>query len=326
MKIAINELRQKIIETLKNRYNQEESGYIADVLLYAEMSGVKPMGIVKMVGTEPIQDMAAEHEPKIERDTKLSRLINAGGNAAPIVCGQAVEVAIQKAKEHGMAIVGVYNTHSSNLTQAYYVERIAQNDLIGISMSSAPASSTGFDSIDPIFGTNPMGLAFPTNDDPLVFDMTTAAMPWSGLVLAQARGEQIPENIAIDAQGNPTTDPGEAMEGATIPFDHGYKGSGLALMVETLAGPLVNAAYVDTSLDSSYGSLFIAIDPSLLIDTDKFKKSASDLLNKIKASRKKSSVDEIRLPGERAKESRKQALASGSVDVDEAVLKQLGYI
>ena len=326
MKIPINELRQKILETLKKRYSQEESEQIADILLYAETSGVKSMGIVKMVGTEPIQDMVAEHEPRVVRDTKLSQLIDAGGNAAPVVCHQAVETAIKKAKEHGMAIVGVYNTHSSNLTQAFYVERIAQSDLIGISMARVPASSSGFDSIDPIFGTNPIGMAFPTNVEPLVFDMTTAAMPWSGLVLAQARDEQIPENIAIDSQGNPTTDPGEAMEGATLPFDHGYKGSGLALMVETLAGPLVNAAYVDTDLDSPYGSLFIAIDPNLLVDTDKFKKSASDLLNKVRESRKKSGVEAIRLPGERATESRKQAEASGIIDVDDAVLKQLGYI
>ncbi|MDQ2972899.1 MAG: Ldh family oxidoreductase [bacterium] len=326
MKIAIDELRDKILTTLKARYSDAESAQIADILLYAESSGIKPMGIVKMVGTEPIQDMVAEHEPKIERETKLSQLINAGGNAAPVVCHQAVETAIKKAKEHGMAIVGVNNTHSSNLTQAYYVEKIAKNDLIGISMASAPASSTGFDSIDPIFGTNPIGFSFPTNDKPLVFDMTTAAMAWSGLVLASAHGEKIPENIAIDSRGNPTLDPNEAMEGATLPFDHGYKGSGLGLIVETLAGPLVNAAYVDTSLDSPYGSLFIAIDPNILVDIEEFKKHASDLLSKVKATRKKPGASEIRLPGERAQGAREQALASGEIDVDEAILKQLGYI
>jgi len=68
MKIPINELRQKILETLKKRYSQEESEQIADILLYAETSGVKSMGIVKMVGTEPIQDMVAEHEPRVVRD------------------------------------------------------------------------------------------------------------------------------------------------------------------------------------------------------------------------------------------------------------------
>jgi LDH2 family malate/lactate/ureidoglycolate dehydrogenase len=326
MKIVIDELRQKIIGTLNTRYNEKESAQIADILLYAEMSGVKPMGIVKMVGTERIQDMKAEHEIRVERDTKLSQLINAGGNAAPLVCLQAVDTAISKAKEHGMAIVGVHNTHSSNLTQAYYVERIAKQDLIGISMAGAPASTAAFDSIDPLFGTNPMGFSFPTNEEPLVFDMTTAAMPWSGLVLAEARGDKIPPNVAIDKNGNPTTDPNEAMDGATLTFDKSYKSSGLSLIVEVLTGPLVKAAYTDADLDSEYGSLFIAIDPNILVDVDAFKASNSEIIKKIKTSRKKAGVKEIRLPGERASDSRKQALESGEVDVEEAVLKQLGYI
>ncbi len=284
------------------------------------------MGLAKMTGTEPIQDMIAEHEVKIERDTKLSQLINAGGHAASLVCLQAVDAAIEKALEHGMAITGVRNTHSSNLTQAYYVERIAKHDLIGISMAGSPAAMAPFDSIDPIFGTNPMGFAFPTNEEPLVFDMTTAAIPWSGLVLAKARGDRLPEGIEIDQEGNLTTDPAGAMDGATLAFDGGYKGSGLSLIVEALTGPLVNAAYCDTDLESEYGSLFIAIDPNLLVNTAKFKTQASDMLKKIKSSRKKAGVKEIRLPGERAAETRKIAEAEGMVDVDDTVLRELGYI
>ncbi len=326
MKIAISELRQKIIGTLKSQFNDEESEQIADVLLYAEMSGTKPMGIVKMIGTEPIQDIKPEHEVKVERDTKLSQLINAGGNAAPLVCVQAVDVAIEKAKEHGMAIVGVHNTHSSNLTQAYYVERIAQHDLIGISMAGGPASTAPFDSIDSLFSTNPMGYSFPTNGNPIIFDMTTAAMTWSGLILANANGTKLPENIAIDKDGNPTTDPASAMDGATLTFDGGYKGSGLSMIVEILSGPLVKGAYCDTDLDCEYGSFFMAIDPNLLVDVAEFKQHCSDLISKIKESRKKPGVKEIRLPGERALESREEALRSGYIDVDEAVMKQLGYI
>ena len=326
MKYLINKLRPKIIATLSTRYNIQEAEQIADMLLWAEMAGIKPMGLAKMTGTEPIQNMKAQHEIKIERETKLSQLINAGGHAAPLVCVRAVDTAIQKAKEHGMAIVGVRNTHSSNLTQAYYAERIAREDLIGITMAGGPALTAPFDSIDPIFGTNPMGFAFPTNDEPLVFDMTTAAMTWSGLVLAKAHGDKLPNNIAIDIDGSPTTDPARAMEGATLTFDDGYKGSGLSLIVEALTGPLVNAGYCDTDLESEYGSIFIAIDPNLLVDTVEFKNHSSDLLRKIKISRKKAGVSEIRLPGERAAQTRKEAQDSGIVDIDEAVLEELGYL
>lgn len=326
MRYRIDELRSKVIGTLCTRYTAHESAQIADILLWAEMADVKPMGLAKMTGTEPIQKMTAGHTVKVERDTKLSQLINAGGNAAPLVCIQAVDVAIQKATEHGMAIVGVRNTHSSNLTQAYYVERMARHDLIGIAMAGSPASAAPFDSIDPLFGTNPIGFAFPTNDEPLVFDMTTAAMTWSGLVLAKARGDKLPEGIAIDKAGQPTTDPAQAMDGATLMFDGGYKGSGLSLIIETLTGPLVHASYCETDGALEWGSTFIAIDPNLLVDTADFKQHASDLLYKIKTSRKKQGATEIRLPGERAAAARKVALESGYVDVDDTVLRELGYL
>src|SRR5262249_49654297 len=148
-----------------------------------------------------------------------------------------------------------------------------------IVLCSQPASVAPFDSIDPLFGTNPIGFSFPTNSDPLVFDFATSAMTWYGLVLAKTKGEKIPENMAIDKNGKLTTDPSEAMEGALLPFDRGYKGAGIGMVAEIMAGPLVSAAYAD--LDGEWGALFIAIDPDLLIDVSKFKDNCSDLIKKI---------------------------------------------
>ena len=327
MKIAITELRSKILGTLSSKgFSDSDANAITDYLSWAEMSGNKTQGLIKMTGTEPLQDVKPKYEPKVERDTKLSQLIDAGANPAPLAAVRGTQVAIEKAKESGFGIVGVRNTFSSNGAQAYYAELIAREDLIGIVCSRSPASTTGFDSIDPIFGTNPIGFGFPTEQDPLVFDMATSAMTFYGLVLAKARGEAIPENMAIDHDGNPTTDPSEAMDGALLPFDHGYKGAGLGMVVEMLAGPLLNSAWVDNkTFTEEWGSLFIALDPSLLIDTDKFKENASAMVATIKGSRKRSGANEIRLPGERAFNARREAEVSGFVEVDDAILKQLGY-
>jgi L-2-hydroxycarboxylate dehydrogenase (NAD+) len=243
------------------------------------------------------------------------------------VSQKATDVAIEKAKEHGFGIVGVRNTFSSNGAQAFYAEKIANEDLIGIVCSRSPASTTGFDSIDPLWGTNPIGFAFPTENEPFVFDMATSAMTFYGLVLAKARGEKIPDNMAIDTDGNPTNDPERAMDGAILPFDRGYKGAGLGMVVEMLAGPLVNSAWIDNkTFSEEWGSLFIAIDPNLLVDTDVFKKNASDLIAKVKRSRKKEGIKEIRLPGGRATETRKVAELSGETEVEEVILKELGYL
>ena len=324
MQIAINDLRQKIVTTLKQGFTEQEAVRIADYLVWAEMSGIKTMGIIKMTGTEPLQTIKPKHEIKIERDTKLSQLINAGAYPAPLVSQLATDTVIEKAHQHGFGIVGVQNTFSSNGAQAYYAERIAREDMIGIVMARSPASTAAFDGIDPIFGTNPVGFSFPTNEDPLVFDMASSAMTFYGLILAKAKGEQIPDNMAIDKDGNPTTDPAAAMDGALLSFDRAYKGSGIGMVIETLTGPLVGAAY--GQLEGDWGSLFIAIDPNLLVDTETFKTNTSDLIRKIKAARKKPGTDEIRLPGERAQAAYKQALDSGMVDVDDVVLRQLGYL
>lgn len=326
MKIKISELRKNILETMSSKgFSDSDSGIVADYLIWAESSENNTMGIIKMTGSEPLQDIKPMHEIKVERDTKLSQLINAGANPSPIVSVMATDVAISKAKEHGFGLVGVHNYFSSNGAQAYYAERIAKEDLIGIVLSSPVSSVAPFDSIDSLFGTNPLGYAMPTLNEPLVFDMATSIVPWYSLVLAKAKGEKIPDNLAIDKNGNISTDPREIMDGgALLPFDRGHKGSALGLMIEILAGPLVKASY--TASEGEWGALFIALDPNLLVDVAEFKASCSDLLNTIKSSRKKPGVEEIRLPGERALKARKEAERTGMVDVDEEILKELGYI
>jgi L-2-hydroxycarboxylate dehydrogenase (NAD+) len=324
MKIKITELRGKILNTLITKgFSESDANIVADYLLWADMSGNKTQGLIKMTGDTPLQSIKPQSEIKVDRDTKLSQLIDAGANPAPLVSGRATDVVIEKAKEHGFGLVGVHNYFSSNGAQAYYAERMAKEGLIGIVLCSQPASVAPFDSIDPLFGTNPIGFSFPTQNDPLVFDMATSIMTWYGLVLAKARGEAIPEDMAIDKDGNITTDPSSAMEGALLPFDRGYKGSGIGMVIEILAGPLVKAAYAD--FDGEWGALFMAIDPELLIDASEFKANVTDLINKIKSARKKPGVNEMRLPGERALQARKEAELSGEVDIDEAILKELGY-
>ena len=158
-------------------------------------------------------------------------------------------------------------------------------------------------------------------NEPIVFDMATSALTWYGLVIAKARGESIPENVAIDKNGKPTINPEEAMNGAVLPFDKSYKGAGLGMVSELLAGPLVGAAY--GQIEGEWGSLLIAIDPSLLVDLDAFKKGSSDLISKIKASRKANELIDIRIPGESAAKNRKKSEESGFVEVDEVIYSQL---
>jgi LDH2 family malate/lactate/ureidoglycolate dehydrogenase len=324
MKISIEKLKNGLKNIFLDKdFSVEDTERILDYLMWAEMSGNKTQGIIKMSGTDPIQNIKPQHEIKVERETKVSKLINAGVNPAPIASQFATEEVIKKAKETGLAIVSVHNTFSSNGAQAFYAEKIAKNDLVGIVVSRSPGAVAPFNSIDSLFGTNPIGFSFPTNEEPFVFDMATSAMTFYGLILAKAKNDKLPEGIAIDKDGNLTVEPEEAIEGAILPFDKSYKGSCLGMMVELLAGPLANSAYCDyKTFKEEWGSTFIAIDPNILVDIKDFKDNASKMIEMIRNSRTKNN-EKIRLPGEGAKTRYHNSLESGVVDIEENILKEL---
>ena len=335
MKVKISDLRAKIIELMSVNYTEEEAEKVADYLVWADMCGIDTQGVIKMAGGTRLQSLKPEAAIETVRDTKLSRLLNAHSNPAPLVTQIGAEAAIEKAKEHGFGMVGINGTFSSNGALAYYTQKIAKQDLIGVVLARSPGSTTAFDSIDPLFGTNPISFAFPTTNDPIVFDMATSAMTFFGLVLAKAQGQDIPDDMAIDEYGNPTTDPDAAMSGAILPFDRGYKSSGLGMIVEMMGGPLVGASFIDSVAgkgvqgklggEKGWGTLILAISPDLLVDTDQYKQDATEFVNRIKASRKKSGIEEIRLPGERAAKAHAAAKKEGLVEIDDAVLKEIGW-
>ena len=325
MKLSLESLHQHVAKVLEKHLNSEQASAVADYIVWAEATGNKTQGVVKLTGTEPMQDIVPKYDMKVERDTKLSQLIDAGSNPAPLATLQATDVAIEKAKAHGFGLVGVHNTFSSNGAQAYYAEEIAKEDLIGIICSRSPAATSGFGSIDPLFGTNPLGFGFPSDDGPLVFDSATSAMTFYGLVLAKARGEHIPEGLALDRDGMPTTDPEAAMSGSILPFDRSYKGAGFAMVVEVLAGPLAASAWIDNkTFKEEWGTLVMAIDPELLVDIGVFKANVAEMVQRIKSSRTREG-ESIRLPGESARAKLLSATQNNVVEIDEALAKELGF-
>lgn len=314
-----NLLEGKFIETY---YTKKEAERIVDVLLYGEMTGKNTQGVMKLLSTEPIQNFKPKYSPKVIKETKVSALIDGGGNAAILVCRMASEIAIQKCKESGIAIVGTHHTFGSSGAIGYYAEEMTKHDLIGMVFAGSPASVAPFGSIDPLVGTNPMAFGFPTMDEPVIFDMATAAITWHGLVLAQTLGQEIPKGLAIDEDGNPTTDPSAALQGAILPFDNGCKGSGLGLVVEILTGLLAGGIFANADL-ANWGNTFVAIDPDILVGKEAFKKSCTDLVHRIKTSRKAKGANEILMPGEGAAKRKKLIEQAGEVEIEDKVLVAL---
>jgi L-2-hydroxycarboxylate dehydrogenase (NAD+) len=323
MKIALKELEELTTRALKNYgYNDTETATIRDMLLYAQLRG-NNQGVVKLIGKGIPKNPDAK-DITIEKESTLSGKINGNQNQAMVVVKKALEVVVDKAKSHGIGIAGTFNTSTSSGAIGYVASAIARQGLVGLVFASSPPRVATAGSYQPIFGTNPVAVGIPAEPGPIVLDMSTAAMAFYGLIEAQTAGASIPEDVAYDQEGNPTTNPAMAMKGALRSFDRGYKGAGLAMIVEILAGPLVGAACAGVGDPAkNWGHLVLAIDPNLFGDRNAFINNVTTLIEKVKTTEKLPGVDEIFVPGEQGNRLAAGIRASGMIDLEDNLLEEL---
>lgn len=323
MKIKLSELNFLAIKALqKYGYNKQEISIIKDILMYAQLRG-NNQGLVKLIG-RGIPKSPDAKAIVIVKNTKLSALLNGNYNMGMIVFKKAMEMAVAKAKKHGFGMVGTNNTNTSTGANGYYAHEIAKHGFIAFVFAGSPETVNTHGSYQPIFGTNPLAIGIPTNKDPIVLDMATAAMAYYGLIEAKTAGRKIPPDIAYDSEGKLTDDPAKAMDGALRPFDKSYKGAGLSFMVEVLTGPLVRASFTgigDTA--KNWGNLIIALNPELLTDTKQFKKNVLVMARKVKATKKLPGVKEIFVPGECGDRLTKERIASGTIEIEDNLYHEL---
>jgi len=326
MKISIKELEELTRRAVKEYgYNDQEVKVISDVLLYAQLRD-NNQGVVKLIDKGIPKDPQAG-KIVIEKETPISARINGNKNHAMLVVGKAVDIVKEKAKQSGFAIAGTFNTNTSSGAIGYYASCLAAEGLIGFAFGRSPQRVAVYGSYEPVFGTNPVAVAIPSAQDPIVLDMSTAATSYFGLVEAQTAGRSIPDDFAYDDQGKPTTDPQKAIAGAIRSFDRSYKGSGLALIGEILAGPLVGAAFCGIG-DSkgNWGHLIFAIDPDLLTERDKLENNVSEIIRKVKSMKKLPGVDEIFVPGEKESRLAGQRRESGLIEIEDNLLAELRIV
>ncbi|HBG06041.1 MAG: hypothetical protein A2075_04370 [Geobacteraceae bacterium GWC2_58_44] len=323
MKISISELEDLTLRAVRSYgYTDEEVRVISDVLLYAQLRG-NNQGVVKLIGKGIPADPGAG-EIAVEMETQISARINGNRKHAMVVVRKAMEMVADKAKKSGFGIAGTFNTSTSSGAIGYFASELAKQGLIGFLFGRSPERVAMHGSCEPVFGTNPLAVGIPSQPDPVVLDMSTAAISFYGLVEAETAGRAIPDDVAFNVEGRPTTSAHEAIKGAIRSFDRSHKGSGLGLIGEILAGPLVGAAFCGLG-DSkgNWGHLLFAIDPGILGDRDAFIQSVGEICRKVKGTRKLPGVAEINLPGERGSLLAAQRLACGEIEVEENLLEEL---
>ena len=293
--------------------SEADATQTAEVLVSADARGKHSHGLLRL----PRFVRGIEHG-NVDPDGSIEVVAERGGAATlsggsrlgPVVASVAVAEAMDRAAEFGVGAVGVHDSNHLGML-GYYTDQLLQEGFVGIGLTNTEPAMPPYGGTEPVLGTNPIAIGLPT-DPAFNLDMSTSGIARGTVLHYQETDQQLPEGVALDAEGQPTTDPEAALDGTILPFG-GPKGSGLAIAVEVLAGGLVGAA-MGTDVTGTYhtedpctkGDFFVAIDPEAL-GSPEFGQRASEFLTGLTEGQPAAHVDEIRLPGQRSIERDRSA-------------------
>jgi len=328
IKVLAKEAQDFCVECfLKLGVPKHDAENIADHLALANLRGVDSHGIMRVpYYAEGIRKGLVQPKGKIRvvEESPSITLLDGGNGLGIPVATKATNLAIDKAKSTGVGVVGVRNLGHVGML-AYYIKRVVGHGFIGFTCVNAPAVMAPWGGSERIFGTNPMCIGFPMDDGrSIILDMATSVMAHFKIKVAGLKGEKIPEGVALDRQGRPTTDAKEAFEGVLLPFG-GYKGYGLVLAVEILTSALLGALqskYIELH-PSTQGGFFISVlDVGKFRNYDDYEKDILRLVSAVKSCPLADGIKEIFMPGEIEEREAEKRLRSG-VLVDAATWKEL---
>jgi len=251
--------------------SEDQARAIADTLTAAERDECKSHGLFRIpfyVRAVKSGRVSPQAVPTVTELAPGIIQVDAHDGFAPLALQVGAGPLAARAREQGIAALCLRNMfHISALWPE--VERLAEQGLVAFAFTAAMSSVAPAGGIKPIYGTNPMAFAWPRpGRPPLVFDQASSACARGEIQLHLQAGKPLPPGWAIGPDGEPTTDPAVALQGAQLPFG-GHKGAAIALMVELLAAALIGDvfSYESKALDSAKtgapkgGEFMIAIDP-----------------------------------------------------------------
>lgn len=321
--LPLHKAEEFIATVLKaNQVPSADAELVAQLMIQSDIVGADGHGIFRLPAyIKRIRAGGVNLNPniRIEREKGATALINGDNALGHLVMNRAVEVAIEKVKQHSVCWVGShFGNHSG--AASVYVRKLAEQGYIGIYMAVGNANHMApWGGIDLLLSTNPIAIAVPAGDRPSVLlDIATTVAAYGKVKVAAQKRESIPDTWMIDKKGQPITDPQKSSEGSLLPIG-GYKGYGLAVMIGLLAGTLNNAAVGKDTIDfnahhnliTNTGQTIIAIDPSAFGHKHDFIERVISFTNDLRTSSRLPGVNEIRVPGDGAARIRAERLKLG---------------
>ena len=267
--------------------------------------------------------------PAVQRRKGAAVLVDAHQGLAFPACDLAIEQAINTARELGVAFVGVTNSHHCGVL-VDHLRAVAASGMVGLGFANSPAAMPAAGGKHPIFGTNPVAAIFPRRAaDPLMIDLSLSEVARGKLMVAAKEGKSIPLGWALDAAGQPTTDPKAGMTGSMLPLGAatGPKGAMLALLVELLVTAVIGAQFgfeassffVDEGNQPRIGQAFIVIDPGALAGSHAYFERMELVITEMLVD------DGVRLAGARRLALERKAQTDG-ITIPDALLTQLTHL
>ncbi|GAB7387020.1 Ldh family oxidoreductase [Bacillaceae bacterium] len=288
--------------------DDEQSAIIARHLVLANLRGVDSHGVSRVdIYTRRLDAgiVSKTYNGKIVRENFASALIDAGNSSGIVAATKGIELAVKKAKEVGVGVVGIKHSNHCGMLADYTLYAV-NNDCIAIATTNAPANMAPWGGKERFFGTNPFSYGIPAGQEiDIVFDMATSIVARGKIILAKKNHLSIPLGWAISKEGKPTTDPDEALEGLVLPVG-GAKGYGITFFVEAMSavftgaafGPHVGDLYNDFSRPQDVGQFFFAMRADLFQPIGEFKQRMDEMIRAIRKIPLMEGVERIYLPGE----------------------------
>ena len=309
---------------LANGCDDETASILADLIMKAERDGSLSHGLFRLpayVSGLKSGKINGKGKPEIKKISPSVIKVLGNNCLAPVVLNKGIPELIKAAKENGIAVLAINNSHHMAAMWPE-TEMIAEQGLVAFACTSYKPMVAPAGGKKSLFGTNPISFAWPRKGKtPVVYDMATASMAMGEVQVAKREGYKVPLGTGLSKDGKETTDPGEIADGGVLlPFG-GYKGSAIAMMVELLAGSLVgdNFSYETAAKDNndggppSGGEFILAISPDKLSEND-WDKHSNEFFDKMK------SMDGVRLPGERRHKNR---LDKGPRNINEELVNKI---
>ena len=291
---------------LKHGMSSNHSKISAKAIINAELIGAPSHGLARLkMYCDRINKKLINPKPKI-KIKKISSSISHvdANNSIGFVAGEVgIKQAIKNAKKTGIGLVGIKNSGHYGLS-GYYAEQAVKKNLIAFCFTNAPPAIAPYGARKSLFGTNPVCFGTPTsNKIPFIFDSSVSIINRGKIRVAARNKKKIPEGVALDKHGKPTTDALKALAGVQLPIA-GFRGSGFAWMVDILSGVLtggnhggkVKDPFDDFSGPQNIGHLFFLLKPNLFIGN--YSQRIKENIKRIKRLPKIKGVKEILYPGE----------------------------